>query len=113
MRKIVLIVEDDPLLADALVSLVEDDLECIGIVASSVTDAAELLNTQIDLALLDVEVLDGVTYPLASRLVRDRIPVVFVSGSDPTHVPQDIARVPFLKKPVMPQQLISAAREYL
>ena len=113
MRKKILIVEDDPLLADALAMLVEDDLACTPMMADSVSGALPLLSDAVDLALLDVEVRDGVTYPLASRLIGQGVPVLFVSGSDPARVPSDVSRVPFLRKPVPPTQLLSAARQYL
>ena len=113
MTKNVLIVEDNPLLADAYASVVEEELGCAAITAASSSEAFSLLDEPIDLALLDVEVTDGVTYPLAEHMLQRNIPVVFVSGSDPARVPQQLARTPFLRKPLLPAELLAAAKHYL
>jgi hypothetical protein len=54
-----------------------------------------------------------VTFPLAAHMLERNIPVVFVSGSDPTKVPDQLAQVPFLRKPILPSALVAAARPYL
>jgi CheY-like chemotaxis protein len=113
MTKNVLIVEDNPLLAESYVSIVEDMLGYETVTASSTSEAFSLLGAPIHLALLDVEVADGVTYPLAAHILERDIPVVFVSGSDPAKVPDQLARVPFLRKPILPSALLAAARPYL
>jgi CheY-like chemotaxis protein len=113
MTKNILIVEDNPLLAETYVSIVEDMLDCNGLTASSTGEAFSLLEVPIRLALLDVEVTDGVTYSLAAHILKRNIPVVFVSGSDPAKVPGQLARIPFLRKPILPSALLAAARPYL
>jgi CheY-like chemotaxis protein len=113
MTKNVLIVEDNPLLAETYVSIVEDMLGCDTVTASSTGEAFSLLDTPVRLAVLDVEVTDGVTFPLAAHMLERNIPVVFVSGSDPTKVPDQLAQVPFLRKPILPSALVAAARPYL
>jgi CheY-like chemotaxis protein len=113
MRKNVLIVEDNPVLALNYAAVIEDGLDCATLLAASATQARSLLNAGVDLALLDVDVSDGVTYPLAARLMERGIPTIFMSGSDPTRVPRELAKVPFLKKPVLPSELLSAAQRYL
>ena len=113
MTKTVLIVEDDPLLAFASASVIEDEFGCAPTTVESSSAAMPVVERGVDFALLDIEVRDGVTFPLAARL-RDRgVPVVFLSGSDPARVPTDLAATPFLRKPVLPRQLIEAARRYL
>jgi CheY-like chemotaxis protein len=113
MKKFVLIVEDNPLIADAVASLVEESLPCDAVVVPSVKEAMELIDQQIDLGILDVEVADGLTYPLAARMLQHRIPLLFVSGSDPKKVPPDLAGVPFLRKPVPRIALLAAAQRCL
>jgi len=113
MNKNVLIVEDNPLLVESYVSIVEDVLGCDTVTASSTGEAFSLLETPIRLALLDVEVTDGVTYPLATHILKRNIPVVFVSGSYPAKVPGRLARIPFLRKPILPSALLAVVRSYL
>lgn len=113
MTKNVLIVEDNPLLADTYASIVEDTFGCAALTAASSSEAFSLLEAPIDLALLDVEVADGVTYPLAEHILERDIPVVFVSGTDPGKLPQRLAQAPFLRKPILPSELFAAAKRYL
>lgn len=113
MRKTVLIVEDNPLVAFTYIDVVEQILGCTTLLTASAGQAWSMLETGLDLALLDVEVADGVTYPLAAHLVERGIPIIFMSGSDPGLLPQELSHLPFLKKPVFPSELLSAARPYL
>jgi DNA-binding NtrC family response regulator len=109
----VLIVEDDPLIASAVAMMVESELACESVTAPSVAKAADLIDARTSLGVLDVEVADGLTFPLALQLLRRGIPCVFVSGSDPARVPPELALTPFLRKPVSPRDLMAAARQYL
>jgi CheY-like chemotaxis protein len=113
MKKSVLIVEDNPLIADAVATLVEDSLDCAAFVVPSVGEAMTLVDQRIDFGILDVEVSDGLTYPLAARMLQHHIPFLFMSGSDPKHVPSDLAAVPFLRKPVPSFALLAAAQRCL
>jgi CheY-like chemotaxis protein len=113
MTKKILIVEDDPILAFSLTLLVEEELGCTALNVPTVAQAWEIVGKGVDCALLDVEVTDGITYPLASFMLQNDIPVIFVSGSDRTKVPREIAHAPFLAKPVAETKLLETAREYL
>jgi len=109
MKKSVLIVEDNPLIAGAVATLVEDSLDFAAVVVPSVGEAMTLVDQRIDFGILDVEVSDGLTYPLAARMLQHRIPFLFMSGSDPKNVPSNLAAVPFLRKPVPSFALLAAA----
>jgi DNA-binding response OmpR family regulator len=113
MRKNVLIVEDNPVLAMACAAVMEDDLGCATFHAVSVQQARQLMDGTVDLALLDIEVADGLTFSLAVHLLEREIPTIFMSGADPARVPAELVGVPFLRKPVLPSVLVSAARCYL
>jgi CheY-like chemotaxis protein len=102
MKKRVLIVEDNPVIADAVAELVEESLDC-----------DTLMDAQVDFGILDVEVADGLTYPLAARMMQHQIPFLFMSGSDPKKVPSELASAPFLRKPVPPDTLLTAAQRCL
>ena len=82
---IVLIVEDDPLIALALESLVtEIGIEPVVVVlVSSRADAMVEIDARLDVAILDVDVSDGKTFDVANELQLWNIPIVFVSGYQP------------------------------
>jgi CheY-like chemotaxis protein len=113
MTKKVLIVEDNPLIAAVLEMLVEDELGCVAVSAPSVGKARNLIESGVDMALLDVEVEDGVTYGLATDCLQNDIPVIFVSGSEPGKRPREIAHTPFIRKPFCDADLLSVARKYV
>jgi len=113
IRKNVLIVEDDPLVAQATAMMIESELQCDVLLAPSIAKALELIDDRVGLALLDVEVADGLTYQLALQMQRRGIPVVFVSGSDPADVPSELAATPFFRKPVYPTDLVTAAIPFI
>jgi CheY-like chemotaxis protein len=113
MGKHVLIVEDDELVADHLASLVREQLGCIPIVTTTSRDAFALAEKRCDFGFLDIKVADGDVYPLAARLRERGVPFVFVSATDPVQVPPDLAKAPFLRKPVAPPRLLEIARQHL
>ena len=112
-RKIphVLIVEDNLLLSECLVDIVQDDLAAQPLTATCVSVALGIIPDDIVLAFLDIEVEDGKTYPAARKLMAHNIPFIFVSGNEPSSLPDDLKGTPFLSMPVDPRQLIRLARE--
>lgn len=62
------------------------------------------------LAFLDIEVADGKTFPAARKLIENNIPFIFVSGNEPTSLPDDLKDVPFLSKPVATGRLVRLAK---
>ena len=113
MDKLVLIVEDDELVAHHLAALVREQLGCVPVVAGTAGDAMALAAERVDFSFLDIKVPDGLTFPLAKHLRERGVPFVFVSASDPSTVPPELATAPFLRKPVSPPQLLAAARQRL
>src|SRR5215475_12890430 len=89
MKKSVLIVEDDPIIAQAM---------------------ARLLDGDVGFGILDVEVADGVSYPVAEELAHRHIPFIFISGSDPRQVPADLAAAPFFRKPIFTNDFLEVMR---
>jgi len=96
----VLIVEDEPLLAMDLESIVTDTVSAAVIVKSSVAGAKEVLDTPVDVAILDVDVTNGKTFDLARILDLEHIPYAFVSGSGADQLPLELQKAPFFRKPV-------------
>jgi len=113
MKKSVLIVEDDPIIAQAMARLVEDNLDCSTETAGSVASAMALLDGDVGFGILDVEVADGVSYPVAEELVHRHIPFIFISGSDPRQVPADLAAAPFFRKPIFTNDFLEVMRPYV
>jgi CheY-like chemotaxis protein len=102
----VLVVEDDALLAFYL----EDLLHGLGCVVlgpvASVADALAVLDRQRpDLALLDLELADGWSAPVAQALRAMDVPAAMITAFDgPTGEPV-LAGMPRLAKPCSPQAL--------
>lgn len=95
----VLILEDDAILALDLATIVccwtdADITSC-----RSVAQAERALKGGFDLALLDVDVIDGKSYAFASELKERSLPFAFVSGSRVIDAPDDLRDVAFISKP--------------
>lgn len=97
----VLIVEDDPFIAmdieSAVAEQLGDDAELI--VVESVAEARRAAARKLSCALLDIDVVDGKTFDVASVLQKAGIPFAFVSGSAPSEVPAPLRNARFLRKP--------------
>ena len=100
-----------------LAALMEHALEDVGdqvTHAYSVFDALGLLDTQrFDGAVLDVELRDGVVFPVADRLAELGIPYLFVSAVYDQLVPQRHRRAAFVAKPFHVSQLQDTVRRVL
>ena len=97
----VLIVEDDPFIAmdieSAVAEQLGDSVELI--VVESVAEARRMPAKQLACALLDIDVVGGKTFDVASALQETGTPFAFVSGSAPHEVPPTLRGVRFLRKP--------------
>jgi DNA-binding response OmpR family regulator len=96
----ILIVEDEPMIAMDLETMVTDVVTAIVLVKVSVAATKKVLDESLDFVFLDVDVTDGKTFEVAQILERQRVPFVFVSGS-----PQDQRSVPFIPKPFYAAQI--------
>lgn len=95
----ILIIEDDPLIALDLQIIAESEgHEVLGPVAS-LAEARQRLSDQVDFAFLDIDVLDGKTFEIATRLTQRRIPFAFVSASRRSELPEHLDSVVFIAKP--------------
>jgi hypothetical protein len=73
---------------------------------ASVSEAMKIIPDKIELAILDIEVIDGMSYPAARKLIQNDIPVIFVSANAKAFLPDDLKDVPFLAKPFVPRNLV-------
>lgn len=105
----VLLVEDDYLIAKAMgTEFGALGAEVIG-PAGSVESALELIAThELDAAVLDINLYEVMSYPVAEALLARGVPFVFATGYDKAALPERYAHVPHCEKPVEPYQLARA-----
>jgi CheY-like chemotaxis protein len=101
----ILLVEDEPFISMDLERLIEEAVPAIVVVKSSVAETRKVLHQDFDFAILDVDVTNGKTYPIAESLGERNIPFVFVSGALQDHLPESLRDVPFIAKPYTAEQI--------
>lgn len=108
-----LLVEDQLDLAELMEQALSDEGNEVAH-AHSVFEALSMLDSsRFDGAVLDVELRDGVVFPVADRLLELGIPYLFASAVYDQLVPVRHQRAPFLAKPFHVQGLQRAVREAL
>lgn len=109
-RRRVLIIEDEPLVALDIATLLEEaDYDVVG-TASTVGEALDFIRRPgIDMALLDGNLKGEPVDEVAHALDHSRIPFLFVSGYGEQHLPKDFANRPILTKPFSSSQLVDGA----
>jgi CheY-like chemotaxis protein len=95
----ILILEDDPFIALDLAQIVETLGHEIVDVCNCTATARRQVDNRVDFALLDVDVRDGKSFPVAEALEARGIPFAFVSGSMPEDLPLALRRARFIAKP--------------
>jgi DNA-binding NtrC family response regulator len=112
----VLVVEDEPLLAETISDLL---MEAEGVPvgpAASIREARQLIkdSRSLDAALLDVNLGDGVVTPVLEALSARGVPtVVYSGGAVPEDVRQRHPDLIALSKPVLPARLIGELRRVM
>jgi CheY-like chemotaxis protein len=108
----VLVAEDEYLVADEIANVLGRRGATVVGPISTVYDARRLAGSQVlDGAVLDVNLRGAMTWEVADIIMDRRLPLVFVSGYDPTYCPERYARVPWLSKPFVPSELVRAFGE--
>lgn len=95
----IVILEDDPLIALDLQEIVESCGHEVVRMCETLADMLRLLDDPADFALLDVDLPDGTSYDVATRLARNHVPFAFVSGSRRGDVPEHLRHARFVAKP--------------
>lgn len=95
----ILILEDDPFIAWDLQAIVEGEGHEVVGVCDSLAEVRRRLSEAFDFALLDVDVVGGKSYEVASALNERNIPFAFVSASAPSELPPDLRSARFIPKP--------------
>jgi len=105
----VLIVEDEWLIADDYaMTLREAGCSIVGPCASVKAALAAIGRHPIQAALLDVELFDERSFPVAERLKELGIPFAFVTGHAERELPYALRGSEVLSKPVRPSTLLAA-----
>jgi DNA-binding response OmpR family regulator len=106
----VLVVEDEFLVAVAIErALAAAGCEVVGPVGrlSEAAQAARL--GDLDGAILDVHLHGETVSPVAERLTRDGVPVLFATAASDRELPAELRKLPRLGKPVEVGRLVAAA----
>jgi DNA-binding LytR/AlgR family response regulator len=106
----ILILEDDPLIALDLQLLLEGIGHHVIEICENLSAARRHLAGGFDFALLDIDLPDGKSFDVASRLDEKRIPFAFVSGSAKADLPANLRHARFIPKPYQHAAIISSLR---
>jgi PAS domain S-box-containing protein len=102
----VLLVEDEALIAMMIQeSLTEFGFHVIGPVCTVPEAEAVAKDGQLDAAVLDINLGDGMVYPVAEILAARGVPFVFVTGYDAENVDSRFTGIPVLQKPIEREML--------
>jgi PAS domain S-box-containing protein len=102
----VLLVEDEALVAMTIQeSLTEFGFHVIGPVCTVSEAEAVAKDDQVDAAVLDINLGDGLVYSVAEILAARDVPFVFVTGYDAESVDSRFREIPVLQKPIEREML--------
>ncbi len=114
VRKRVLVVEDEYILAAAIASQLEIAGFAVVGPATSVADALALIEMPgCDAAIVDVNLGRDTCEPLGRELAARGVPFVVSSAAESVNVPPQCARARHVPKPARASVLIAALREAL
>lgn len=107
--KRILIVEDEFMIAILLEDMLTE-LHCsIAGISANPAQALELIgSTEIDAAVLDVNLDGDDSFAVAAALVERRIPFIFATGYGASRLPQELAGHPVVQKPYRLEELSRA-----
>lgn len=106
-RKLVLVVEDDPIIALNLEELLRSEGYCVAGPAMSVASALAILeHVDPDAAVLDVNLHGAKVTPVAQELANRGVPFVLTSGDKEAPPQKVFDGIPNLGKPTLGTQLV-------
>lgn len=108
-----LIIEDDPLIADDLADLMASEFRVEVIVRHSLAEAMGNLDHRPSFALLDIDLGDGKVFPVADHLLAEGTPFAFLSGSRQQDLPERFRGCAFMPKPYHEQALLALVRPHV
>ncbi len=108
-RQHILVVEDDPLVAEVIAAALDDDYATT-LVESSAAALRLVSGGGIDLMLLDCTLPDGIDTTLIPAADRMGLPVVFMSGDPQRMEGLSTQARPFILKPFTLVDLVTAVK---
>ena len=107
----VLVVEDESLLAETLCDLMKGaGCEPVG-PAATVAAALRLVDqASIDVAVLDIQLVREMSFPVAYALRRRGIPLLFLTSYQQRNLPQDLRDAILVEKPFNVHMLVEIVR---
>ena len=111
----VLVAEDDFIIACDLCDTVEEAGFCVEGPHNDVSSAMLAFQKhKPDVAILDVQLGDGIVYPLAEQMMAENVPVIFHSGQlSPNEVAARFPAAQALSKPCPPAEVIASVQQAL
>jgi len=102
----VLLVEDEALVAMMIQEcLTEYGHSVVGPISRAADALAAAKQGEFDAAILDINLSDGMAYPVAEILSQRGVPFAFVTGYEADTVDERFSKVPILQKPIERQML--------
>ena len=108
----ILLVEDEFLIAlDVKLRLEEAGYKVLNPVASVEEAMAVIDETSICAAILDMNIRGSTSFPVAERLEIKRVPFIFLSGNDTSHLQERFSGRLVLNKPIDYGRLLQEVKE--
>ena len=114
-QPVILVAEDETIVAWDLCATVEEAGYTVEGPYTDISSAMLAYQKQKpDLAILDVQLGDGIVYPLAEQMMAEDIPVIFHSGNyTPGEVSERFPQSHALAKPCPPAAIIDSVQNAL
>jgi DNA-binding response OmpR family regulator len=107
----VLVVEDEPLLAETLCDLMRDaGCESVGPAATVAAALGLIAQGRIDVAILDIRLVRETSFPVAHALRARGIPLLFLTSYQQRNLPPDLSDAILIEKPFIASELIDTVR---
>lgn len=106
----ILIVEDEPLIAMDLEDIVQEATGADCLWARTLKEGMVLSESVVDFALLDLDLFEATSLPVAERLMARSIPFCFVTGNAHA-LPSRFREVPCIHKPFRRTDITHAVAE--
>lgn len=107
----ILLLEDSQMMADSIVMALDSEGHDTVHVLTVAAAFSALGNTPFDVAMLDVEIGDELSFDLADHLGNIGLRFLFSSARDPGLMPTAFATRPYLRKPYELEQLFRVLHE--
>ena len=111
--KRILVVEDEYFIATAISRTLKGEGAVVVGPVGNLARALTLVEEPIDAAVLDVNLEEAMSFPVADRLHDRRVPYMFLTGYDGWAMPAEYRDAARLAKPFPPQAVVSMVRQII